>query len=333
MPSTSLPEKALENAMRQAIAKAKPWIGATSPNPAVGAAALDAEGNILAVGCHKRHGGIHAESAVLETCLQKNLMDRIHTLAVTLEPCNHHGKTPPCSDAITQAGIKHVVYGLNDPNHEAGGGAARMRGAGIDVTGGILENECRQLVAYFVHAKTLHQPWITVKRAFTQNGSMLPVSGQKTFTSPDSLKIAHRLRKAADAIVTGSGTILADNPEFTVRHVPDHAAKRRLLAVLDRRRRVPQSYIDQTAARHLDCVIYNSIEDVMGDFFTRQNRHILVEAGPTLSDYLLANGLWTLKLDIHQGEPEDRMEYTFNPRAAKLFDTSAFTIENILPTA
>ncbi|MBI1272799.1 MAG: bifunctional diaminohydroxyphosphoribosylaminopyrimidine deaminase/5-amino-6-(5-phosphoribosylamino)uracil reductase RibD [Alphaproteobacteria bacterium] len=327
----TLSRTVLSDAMRLAIEEARTWIGATAPNPPVGAAILDQNGKTLSLGVHQKAGGPHAEAAAIEQCREAGTLKHAHTLVVTLEPCNHFGKTPPCTETIIAAGIPNVAYGTPDPNADvAGGGAQRLRDAGLQVTAGILENECRQLIAYFAHCKTLHQPWITIKRAFTASGSMVPPAGQKTFTSSTSLALAHKMRKAADAIMTGSGTVLSDNPEFTVRHTTDHAGIMRDLAIIDRRRRVPTTYISAATGRRLNCALYDTPEEAMKIIYGTGKRHILVEAGPTLSDYLIKAGIWTLCMDIHQGEP-DTVHYTFNPDAAIPFDITGFTIDSILP--
>lgn len=223
-----LSESTIIETMRLACAEARKWLGATSPNPPVGAAALDSEGKILALTAHQRAGELHAEAVLIEQCRRQNLLHLIDTLCITLEPCNHHGRTPPCTEAIIAAGIKRVALGARDPNpHVKGGGIERLKQAGIEVISGINEDECRQLISSFAYAVQTGKPFVTLKRAFDPHGSMIPPPGQKVFTSPGSLRFAHRLRKKSDAILTGSGTILADNPLFTVREIPDFPGKRR----------------------------------------------------------------------------------------------------------
>ena len=195
---------------------------------------------------------------LIEYCRAQNLLDQVHTLCVTLEPCNHQGRTPPCTEAIIESGIRHVAVGTRDPNpHVKGGGIERLQQAGVDVVCGVNEEECKQLIAPFAYSVQTGKPWITIKRAFDAKGSPIPPPGQKTFTSPESLKLAHQLRKKSDAIMAGSGTILVDDPLFTVRYVPDHENKRRRLAIIDRRRRVPQNYLAEAAGRGLDATVYD----------------------------------------------------------------------------
>src|SRR6185437_12882141 len=242
-------EPAIQSAFEQALELAGRYAGATSPNPCVGAAALDSQGRILSLRAHERAGEPHAEARVIAELAQaKPVPDtRPETLVVTLEPCNHQGRTGPCTDAIIRSGFRRVIYGAKDPNPRvAGGGAAKLLAAGIEVLGpesfadSAIPERCRELIRSFAHWSTSGLPWVTVKTALNQEGSMIPPKGQKTFTSADSLKLAHELRKRADAILTGSGTVLADQPEFTVRHVPDHPGKVRWVAILDRRGRTPE---------------------------------------------------------------------------------------------
>ncbi len=318
-------------AMKRACAEARKWVGATAPNPPVGAVALDDDGNILAVAAHVRAGADHAEAALLKLCREKGLLPRVRTLVVTLEPCTHMGKTPPCCDAILEAGIRRVVVGTRDPNpHVSGGGCDRLRAAGVEVIDGVAGDECRALIHAFAHFVTTGKPFVTVKRAFDEKGSMIPPQGLKTFTSKESLILAHRLRKKADAIVTGSGTILADSPLFTARLVPDHFGKTRVLGILDRRRRVPEEYLLQAAERGFDPIVYGNLDACFADLAERGAQDVLVEAGPTLSDAILNSAHWTLRADIFKGD-KDRTEFTFNDAAKIPFETQGFSPELILP--
>ncbi len=326
-----LPADTLIKAMARASSEARKWLGATSPNPAVGAAALDASGEIIAVNAHRRAGEAHAEAALIDRAREQGWLEKIDTLCVTLEPCNHHGKTPPCSEAIIGAGIKRVAIGARDPNPQAAGGAERLRQVGVEVVEDIAADECRQLLHAFAYSVQSGKPWITIKRAFTKSGSMTPPPGQKTFTSPESLRLAHRLRKKADAIITGSGTVLADNPLFTVRHVADHPGKQRGLVIMDRRHRVLENYLAAARERNLDAVdTHDSIETVVRALGAKGGRDILVEAGPTFSQAMLDSGLWCMDVSIHEGDP-DRVEVKFNPRLALSFRADKFNWEWILP--
>jgi diaminohydroxyphosphoribosylaminopyrimidine deaminase/5-amino-6-(5-phosphoribosylamino)uracil reductase len=320
-----------QQALSHTCVEARKWIGATSPNPPVGAAALDAEGKVLAVTAHKRAGEAHAEAALIAHCREQGLLPRIHTLYVTLEPCNHQGRTPPCTEAIIATGIKHVVIGARDPNpHVKGGGIERLRAAGIDVIYETDDEECRQLIHAFAYCAQTGKPWITIKRAFDKNGSMIPPKGQKTFTSPASLRFAHRLRKRTDAIITGSGTVLADNPLFTVRHVEDHPGKRRWLAILDRRGRVPESYLAGARERGLDAFIYQDISEAIADLAAKGAQDILIEAGPTLAQAALDSNLWVMSVTIRQADP-NAIDTAFNSQETMPFDKKKFRWDYVLP--
>jgi diaminohydroxyphosphoribosylaminopyrimidine deaminase/5-amino-6-(5-phosphoribosylamino)uracil reductase len=325
------PECSFSAAMQRACHEARLWMGATSPNPPVGAVALDEQGNILAAASHHRVGEDHAEAALLKLCHDQNLMPRVHTIVVTLEPCNHAGRTPPCCEALIEAGIRRVVVGTRDPNPDVkGGGCERLRQAGIEVIEDIENEACRRLIHAFAFFVMTKKPFVTVKRAFDERGSMIPSAGEKTFTSQESLILAHRLRKKADAIVTGSGTILADNPLFTVRHVQDHEDKRRILAILDRRGRVSRKYIDQATLRGLDAIVYKDIDSCFSDFSKCKIQDVLVESGPLLSQSMLDSPHWTMRVDIYKGKP-DKIDVSFNRMEKIPFDINNIDINSLLP--
>lgn len=317
--------------MLRACDEARLWVGATAPNPPVGAVACDEKGSILAVAAHRRAGDDHAEVALLKLCREKNLMSQVHTIVITLEPCNHSGRTPPCTETLIQGGICRVVTGVRDPNTAVkGGGCERLRRAGIDVIEGVEAEACRRLIHPFAFHALTDKPFVTVKRAFDEKGSMFPDKGHKTFTSKESLVLAHKLRKKADAIVTGSGTIIADKPLFNVRHVQDHVGKRRILAILTRSGRVSRDYLNEAAERGLDALIYSNIDDCFSDLVNRGARDVLIEAGPTLSDAILASPHWTMKADIHKGTP-DKVEISFNSKYTIPFDINGINIEALVP--
>jgi diaminohydroxyphosphoribosylaminopyrimidine deaminase/5-amino-6-(5-phosphoribosylamino)uracil reductase len=295
---------ALNQAMALALKTARPFVGATAPNPPVGAVALNARGEILSAQAHQKAGTAHAEAAVLKDLEARSLLHELHTMVVTLEPCNHQGRTPPCTEALIRAGAKRVVYGAKDPNpHVTGSGAERLRAAGIEtclIASQELAHDCEELIRSFAYWSKTGLPWVTLKSAINAEGSMIPPRGQKTFTSPESLKLAHELRKRADAIITGSGTILADLPEFTVRHVPDHPGKSRWLIVLDRGKRTPKQWIQAAENRgfrvRTDLELNEAIE------FLGKNGclEVLIEAGPLVTDAVLRASLWNEHVVIKQ---------------------------------
>ena len=302
------------DAFLAACAEAERFVGATAPNPPVGAAALDANGKILAVSAHERAGTAHAEARVLEECRARGILGQVTTLVVTLEPCNHTGRTPPCTEAILATGIRRVVFGVADPNPRvAGGGAARLRAVGLEVEEfrGRARVRAEELLAPFRHWVTTGLPYVTVKTAHLPDGSMIPPAGQKTFTSESSLRFAHELRRRADAILTGSGTILADDPSFTVRLVSDHPGKRRWLVILDRRGRVSAEWRARAEARGFRVLVATDYREALRRLGSAGVLEVLVEAGPTLSSALLRGEdggcLWQRHVVIHSGDP-DRIE-------------------------
>jgi diaminohydroxyphosphoribosylaminopyrimidine deaminase/5-amino-6-(5-phosphoribosylamino)uracil reductase len=284
-------------ALQLAVEEAEFHRGATSPNPPVGAAALDSEGQILAVAAHHRAGELHAERELLAELSRRGLSDRLHTMVVTLEPCSHHGRTPPCTDAIFASGAQRVVFAVRDPNPKAAGGEAVLREAGLEViclsdfaATPQLDIVQRQL-GPFVKVQQTGMPWITVKRAIDEQGSMIPPVGSKTFTSANSLKLAHLLRRRSDAILTGSGTILADRPELTVRHVLDHENKTRFLVIADRSGRVERDapeYLALARSRGFEVIVTKDWHSELRGLVARGVLEVLVEAGPLLSDEVLA---------------------------------------------
>ena len=298
------------DAFHLAIAMGEAHAGATAPNPPVGCAVLDAHGQLLACAAHQKAGSPHAEASAIEACRRAGVVDRIHTIVVTLEPCNHLGHTPPCVDAILTTPARAVWIGARDPNPRvAGGGAARLAALGLAV--GFLEQlehphapeltqAARRMIAPFAVWSRTGRPWLTLKQAIAADGGMIPPVGRKTFTSQQSLVLAHRLRRRADAIITGSGTILADEPAFTVRHVPDHAGKHRRLAILDRRGRTPPEYVEAAKARGFDVGVHTDIPKLLAELGGGGALEALVEAGPTVHAAFLDQDLWEERVIIRQ---------------------------------
>jgi diaminohydroxyphosphoribosylaminopyrimidine deaminase / 5-amino-6-(5-phosphoribosylamino)uracil reductase len=312
--TSTITEAGLAVAMREAVAAARRFEGATAPNPPVGCMLLDSVGNVLALAAHQGAGTPHAEARAIEEARAVGKLADIHTVVVTLEPCNHHGRTPPCTEAILATPAQCVVIGVADPNPQvAGGGSARLQQAGLDVQFFAGDTtQLKRLIAPFTKRVTKGLPFVTVKQAINHDGSMLPPAGQKTFTSQGSLLIAHALRRRADAIITGSGTVLADDPLFTVRHLPDHPGKRRKLYLFDRRRRVPSSYLDGVARRGLDAEIVSDLETVLREAATTGCNEVLVEAGPLLTSHVLQSSFWDEHVRITQTDGEDKVEILLN---------------------
>jgi diaminohydroxyphosphoribosylaminopyrimidine deaminase/5-amino-6-(5-phosphoribosylamino)uracil reductase len=226
--------------------------GDPSPNPHVGAVIVK-DGQIIATGFHASAGERHAEIVALE---QAGERAQGATLYVTLEPCNHFGKTPPCTDAIVKAGIARVVAGCSDPNpNVAGGGVAKLRGAGIEVVTGVLANPCKALIRPWRKYITQGTAYLTLKLATSLDGRIATKTGaSKWITSPDSRARGHRLRASHDAVLVGVSTIVADDPQLTVREGPP--ARNPIRVIVDSTLRIPLgSTVVTTAAEGPTCVV------------------------------------------------------------------------------
>lgn len=201
--------------MRIAIRLAKNGIGKTSPNPAVGAVIVK-NSKIVGKGYHKKAGLPHAEINALKQAGKKAKGAEMY---VTLEPCSHFGRTPPCADAVIKAGAKKIFIGMKDPNPiVAGKGIQRLEKAGIAVETGILEEECRKINETYVKYITAKTPFVTLKLAATLDGKIAAFTGDSKWISSDASRTyAHRMRAQADAVMVGIETILKDDPELTVR--------------------------------------------------------------------------------------------------------------------
>lgn len=203
--------------MKQALELAERARGRTSPNPMVGAVLVKG-GTVVGEGWHRAAGKDHAE---IEAIKAAGEAARGSCLYVTLEPCCHTGRTGPCTEAILEAGVSRVVYAVDDINPRvSGGGAMRLRQAGLEVKGGVLESEARDLNEIFFGYHRNKRPWVVVKTAQTLDGCIATRSGDSQWISgPDARGLAHRLRAEVDAVVVGMGTVITDNPALTVRHV------------------------------------------------------------------------------------------------------------------
>jgi len=205
-----------EKLMREALHQAKKAWGRTSPNPMVGAVIVR-EGRILSRGYHRGPGQAHAEVEALSKLRQK--IRKKDILYVTLEPCNHWGRTPPCTEAILASGIKRVFIGMKDPNpHVPGGGAGYLSGHGVEIKTGILETECLRLNEAYLKHITTGMPFIILKSAQTLDGWTATATGHsKWITNEHSRRFVHQLRNRMDAIMVGIGTVLADDPSLNTR--------------------------------------------------------------------------------------------------------------------
>jgi diaminohydroxyphosphoribosylaminopyrimidine deaminase/5-amino-6-(5-phosphoribosylamino)uracil reductase len=204
--------------MRRGIANAENGWGQTAPNPMVGAVVVGDNDEIIAEAWHQVFGGAHAEAAALAIAGERA---RGATLYVTLEPCIHHGKTPPCVDAVLSAGIARVVIASRDPSPVAGGGVERLRQAEVEVTVGVESEAACELNAAFFNSFVSDRPWVTLKLALSADGALADPFGQRRWiTGVEARREVHRMRAGVDAVAVGSGTVLADDPELTVRDAP-----------------------------------------------------------------------------------------------------------------
>jgi diaminohydroxyphosphoribosylaminopyrimidine deaminase / 5-amino-6-(5-phosphoribosylamino)uracil reductase len=270
-------------AMRRALTLAETVRGRTSPNPAVGAVILDSSGVPAGEGATQPPDGPHAEVVALADAGEAA---RGGTAIVTLEPCAHTGRTGPCVDALIAAGVVRVVYAVSDPNVLAAGGDSRLRAAGIDVEVGLEASEAaRGALRPWLHSIATGRPFVTWKVASTLDGRVAAADRSSRWISSEvSRADAHATRATVDAIVVGSGTVLADDPQLTVRGAEaEPGAHQPLRVVIDRRHRVPQH------ARVLDTGAETLVLDTAVPRFAlkalhdRGVRHVLLEGGPTLA--------------------------------------------------
>jgi diaminohydroxyphosphoribosylaminopyrimidine deaminase/5-amino-6-(5-phosphoribosylamino)uracil reductase len=229
----------LEQAMRLALAWAEQAIGLSDPNPRVGCVLLDAKGGFLAAGHTQAVGSAHAEVMALRQAAERGLDVLGATAVVTLEPCSHHGRTPPCCDALIQAGVARVVAALMDPNPlVAGQGLARLAAAGLEVSHGLLAAESEALNIGFCTRMRTSRPWVRMKWACSLDGfTAHPDGTSQWITGPEARRDGQTWRRRAGAVLTGIGTVLADDPRLDVRDFP--IANQPLRVVLDTHARLP----------------------------------------------------------------------------------------------
>jgi len=298
--------------MRRALSLALRGWGHTAPNPMVGAVVV-ADGDVVGEGYHPRYGDAHAEVMALNAARGRA---RGATIYVSLEPCAHHGKTPPCVDAIIDAGIARVVAAVRDPSVVAGGGADRLLQAGIRVDIGVERDAACEINApFFHHAGGTERPWVTLKLAISADGAMAdPTGAHRWITGDNSRREVHRMRAATDAIIVGIGTVLADDPSLTVRDAPaPRVAPQRI--VFDSTLRIPMNSALVRSAREFDTRVvagtsgvpvdkigalvdagvvvcmFGSIGDTLGVLHADGVRSVLVEAGPRLAGSFLTDSL------------------------------------------
>jgi diaminohydroxyphosphoribosylaminopyrimidine deaminase/5-amino-6-(5-phosphoribosylamino)uracil reductase len=266
-------------------------LGTTSPNPPVGAVILAADGSPVGEGATAAPGGPHAEITALE---QAGERARGGTAVVTLEPCAHTGRTGPCADALLAAGIVRVVVAVPEPTELAVGGADRLRAAGVDVVLGVeqAEAEAGALASWLTGVRE-QRPFVVWKVGATLDGRVAAADGTSRWITGEQARAAvHRLRATCDAVVVGSGTALADDPQLTVRDGDGRNAERQpLRVVVDRRDRVPATarVLDDAAPTHVSRAADPAA--LLAELFDRDVRRVLLEGGPSLAAAFLREGL------------------------------------------
>ena len=275
-------------AMRRAIALATSVDIPDGPNPRVGCVLLDPQGSTLADGVHRGAGTPHAE---VDALAQAGGAARGATAVVTLEPCNHTGRTGPCSEALVAAGVARVVYAQSDPHALAAGGDARLREADIDVEGGLLADEASQVNIAWTHAVTTGRPFVTWKVAATLDGRVAATDGTSRWISGEGSRAqVHRLRERCDAIAVGTGTVLADDPHLTVRDADGRlTAVQPVRVVVGLRDLPPAARVLDDAAPTVHLRTHDPAE-VLAALAQREVRHLLLEGGPRLAAAFLAAG-------------------------------------------
>jgi len=280
----------IETAMRRALALATRG-PATGPNPRVGCVIISADGAVIGEGWHRGAGTVHAEVAALNSLPNPDAASGA-TAVVTLEPCNHTGRTGPCSDALIAARVARVVYAVADPGQESRGGADRLAEAGVVVEEGMLEGEAETFLHTWLTSVRLGRPFVTLKWASTLDGRTAAADGtSRWITGTASRQRVHEQRAASDAIIVGTGTVLADDPALTARgdagellaHQPIPVVVGERTAPADARLRAHPRGLIETASRDLAAVL--------SGLFQLGIRHAFVEGGPTLASAFVAAGL------------------------------------------
>ena len=300
--------------MKRALTLARKGIGKTAPNPAVGCVIVK-DGRIVGTGWHRKAGSPHAE---IHALAMAGPAARDADVYVTLEPCCHTGKTPPCSQALIDAGVKRVIAGMSDPNPRVGGGGlAALTGAGIEVVCGVLQDDCAAINRPFIKHISTGMPYVTYKCAMTMDGKIATVTGESRWISgEDSRRYVHKMRARMDAVMVGVDTVIADNPELTVRHVRGRSplrvivdsslrtpesvrilngklASRTIIATTESNPLIHRRYLRQGAAI-LICEQQDgrvSMEDMLQKLGDMGIQSILLEGGGRLAGSLLERGL------------------------------------------
>lgn len=297
------------DAMRRAVELAARGLGSTSPNPVVGCVITDASGAVVGEGFHQRAGGPHAEVHALSAAGDRA---RGGTAYVTLEPCNHTGRTGPCAQALIEAGVARVVYAVGDPNPQATGGADTLAAAGVTVEQGLLAREAEAGNTAWLTSVRLGRPYVLWKYAATLDGRIAAEDGSSRWITSDASRAdVHRLRAEADAVVVGSGTARADDPHLAVRGIDGAVQPLRVVVDTEAAAVLPGARVLDGAAPTLIAVAEDAdtahlagtevvrlpraatgldIPALLAALHARGVRSVLLEGGPALAGAFVAEG-------------------------------------------
>jgi len=285
-----------EKYMRRALELAALGAGHVSPNPMVGAVIVSPKGRIIGEEWHRKFGEAHAEVNAIRSVAdtERHLIPE-STMYVTLEPCSHYGKTPPCAKMLCEERIGHVVIGTGDPNPKvAGRGASMLREAGIKVMENCLRDECLAINVRFFTSQTLRRPWILLKWAESANGAMVKPDGTPlAISTPLTQTLMHRERAICDAIMVGTGTLLSDNPSLTNRHWPGNSPRPVIFS--SPRLALPEvrQHLKVFGREPIILDPHLSLENNMRKLFSEYGMtSLMVEGGRRLLDSFIAQGLY-----------------------------------------
>lgn len=269
-------------------------LGIRGSNPLVGAVILDADGTVLAIGHHLGAGTAHAEVDVIARLLGTGVKRELSaaTLIVTLEPCNHQGRTGPCTQAIIDAGIGNVVFAVRDPHDVAQGGAETLTMEGINVRWGLMETEAKELNRQWFQAISEHRPFVTARLAQTVDSRIAAADGTSQWiTSEQSRQDSHKLRSRVDAIVVGTETVISDNPRLTAREMDGSDGSSQPLRVVMGLREVASDALVRGSDGQFLQIFTHDPQEVLGMLHQRGVGHLMIEGGSMINAAFLAAGL------------------------------------------
>ena len=287
-------EKMVNEYMSRCLQLAALGIEDVAPNPMVGAVIVH-NGTIIGEGYHRKYGEAHAEVNAINSVADKSLLSE-STIYVSLEPCSHYGKTPPCADLLIRHKIPRVVVGMQDPNPLVGGqGIARLREAGAEVIVGVMEKECRELNKRFLCLQEKHRPYIILKWAQTTDGfidriRISPEEPVEVISNPITKQLVHKMRAENMAIMVGTNTAILDNPSLRVTR---WSGRNPLRVVIDKHDRIPRDYkiFTTTDAETLILKTYDW-QEILHTLAERKIHSLIVEGGRTLLNAIITDGTW-----------------------------------------